>query len=110
MHFDNKVVVGTDIPMRRVASYTIGTEVDIGAGHIVLDGFPALAPPPLFSAHIYCGHGRPSQLLLSSCTNGRPKISKKLSVAYLIRSFSKMPLPGSSTAAILGHFLQPTIY
>jgi len=23
MHFDNKVVVGTDIPMRRVASYTI---------------------------------------------------------------------------------------
>jgi len=51
--------------MRRVASYTIvakwlagwmntplGTEVDIGAGHIVLDVFPALrergtAPPPL---------------------------------------------------------------
>ena len=25
------------------------------------------APPPLFSAHAYCGHGRPSQLLLSSC-------------------------------------------
>ena len=23
--------------------------------------------PPLFSAHVYCGHGRPSQLLLSSC-------------------------------------------
>jgi len=22
---------------------------------------------PLFSAHIYCGHGRPSQLLLSPC-------------------------------------------
>ena len=22
---------------------------------------------PLFSAHVYCGHGRPSQLLLSSC-------------------------------------------
>jgi len=51
--------------MRRVASYTIncgqtagwmktplGTEVDIGAGHIVLHGFPALresgtAPPLL---------------------------------------------------------------
>ena len=30
---------------------------------------------PLFSAHVYCGHGRPSQLLLSSCTNGRPKKS-----------------------------------
>jgi len=38
---------------------------------------------PLFSAHVYCGHGRPSQLLLSSCctadgrqllyfTTGRP--------------------------------------
>jgi len=31
----------------------LGTEVDIGAGHIVLDGFPALrergtAPPPSF--------------------------------------------------------------
>ena len=24
---------------------------------------------PLFSAHVYCGHGRPSQLLLSSCCN-----------------------------------------
>jgi len=24
---------------------------------------------PLFSAHVYCGHGRPSQLLLSSCVN-----------------------------------------
>ena len=23
--------------------------------------------PPIFSAHVYCGHGRPSQLLLSSC-------------------------------------------
>ena len=22
---------------------------------------------PMFSAHVYCGHGRPSQLLLSSC-------------------------------------------
>ena len=56
MHFDNKVVVRTDIPTRRVASYTIvakrlggqtagwmktplGTEVDLRAGHIVLDGF-----------------------------------------------------------------------
>ena len=47
----------------------LGTEVDIGAGHIVLNGFPALrergtAPPSL----VYCGHGRPSQLLLSSCS------------------------------------------
>ena len=31
---------------------------------------PAKGAPhssPLFSAHVYCGHGRPSQLLLSSC-------------------------------------------
>jgi len=25
------------------------------------------AAPPLFLAHVYCGHGRPSQLLLSCC-------------------------------------------
>ena len=50
----------------------LGTEVELGAGHIVLDGVPgrpkgAQQPPPLFSAHVYCGHGRPSQLLLSAC-------------------------------------------
>jgi len=50
----------------------LGTEVDLGRGHIVLDGDPALPPKghsslPLFSADVYCGHGRPSQLLLSSC-------------------------------------------
>jgi len=47
------------------------TEVDLGHA-IVLDGVPALrergtAAPPLFSAHVYCGDGRPSQLLLSFC-------------------------------------------
>ena len=36
----------------------LGTEVDLGPGHIVLDGVPApgkvaLQPPPLFSAHVY---------------------------------------------------------
>ena len=50
----------------------LGTEVDLGPGHIVLDGVSATAkgaqqPPPLFSVHVYCGHGRPSQLLLSTC-------------------------------------------
>jgi len=49
----------------------LGTEVDRGASYIVLDGVPAPAKgvqqPPL-SAHVYCGHGRPSQLLLSSCS------------------------------------------
>ena len=50
----------------------LGTEVDLGPGHIVLDGVPAprescTAAPRLFSAHVYCGHGRSSQLLLCSC-------------------------------------------
>jgi len=50
----------------------LGTAVDLGPGHIVLDGVPASSrekgtTAPLFSAHVYCGHGRPSQLLLSSC-------------------------------------------
>jgi len=40
-------------------------------GHFVLDGFPAIrergTAAPLSSAHVCCGHGRPSQLLLSSC-------------------------------------------
>ena len=38
----------------------LGTEVDLGPGHFVLDGFPAIGER---------GHGRPSQLLLSSCSN-----------------------------------------
>ena len=39
---------------------SLGTEVELGPGHIVLDGDPA--PPqkggqssPYFSAHVYCG-------------------------------------------------------
>jgi len=38
---------------------------------------------PLFSAHLYCGHGRPFQLLLSSCTNGRSKISTTVRLKVL---------------------------
>jgi len=39
----------------------LGTEVDLGPGHIVLDGDPApprigaQQPLPHFSAHVYCG-------------------------------------------------------
>jgi len=53
----------------------LGTEVDLSPGHIVLNGDPAppckrgTAAPALFSTHVYCGHGHPSQLLLSSCLN-----------------------------------------
>jgi len=49
----------------------LDTEVDLGPGQIVVDGVPAArergTADPLFSAHVYFGHGRPSQLLLSSC-------------------------------------------
>ena len=45
----------------------LGTEVDLGPGHIVLDVGPSSQrrghSSSLFSAHVYCGHGRPSQLL-----------------------------------------------
>ena len=52
----------------------LGTEVYLGSAHTVLVGVPAPAkghssPPPLFSAHVCCGHDRPSQLLLSSCSS-----------------------------------------
>ena len=56
------------------------TEVDLGPGHVVLDGVPAPAkgaqqPPPSFRpmSIVGCGHGRSAQLLLSSCTNGHLK-------------------------------------
>ena len=46
-------------------------EVGLGSGDFVFDGDPAPLPKkgvePPFSAHVYCGHDRPSQLLLSSC-------------------------------------------
>ena len=51
----------------------LGMEVGLGPGHIVLDEDPGPsspakgAQPPPFSAHVYCGHGRPALLLLSSC-------------------------------------------
>jgi len=51
------------------------TEVDLGPGHIVLDGVPHPAKgaqqPPLFSAHVYCGHSRPSQD--ATWYGGRPR-------------------------------------
>jgi len=42
----------------------LGTEVDLGAGHIVLDKNSAPprrvhSSPPLFSAHVYCGPRSP---------------------------------------------------
>jgi len=37
------------------------------SGHCVRWGPPKKGHSPQFSAHVYCGHGRPSQLLLGSC-------------------------------------------
>ena len=51
-------------PMARWMETPLGTEVVVGPGHIVLeDGDPSLPtkgeqPPLLFSADVYCGHGR----------------------------------------------------
>ena len=42
----------------------LGTEVDLGAGHTVLDGDPA---PPIFGPCLLWPNGRPSQLLLCTC-------------------------------------------
>jgi len=56
----------------------VGAEVNLSPGHIVLDGVPALretgTAAPIFSARVYCGHGRPSQLLLSSCYSRNHKV------------------------------------
>ena len=64
--------------MGRWMKTLLGTEVDLSPGHIVLDGVPLPTPakgaPPLFLAHVYCGHGRPSQLLLSSRFNMAPRL------------------------------------
>ena len=50
----------------------LGMQVCLGPGHIVLHMgtqllFPKGTETPQFSAHVYCGHGRPSRLVLSSC-------------------------------------------
>jgi len=48
----------------------LGMEVGLGAGHIVTQLPPRARKgqrSPLFLAYVYCGDGRPSQLLLSSC-------------------------------------------
>jgi len=63
-------------------------EMGLGRGHIVLDKDPARhgkgQRSPHFSAHVYCGHGRPSQIVLSSCLtsvsdccDGRPWLKSR---------------------------------
>jgi len=43
---------------------------------------------PLFSAHVYCGHGRPSKLLLSSCSKF---FTDRLSDKFTVKSLLKIP-------------------
>ena len=60
----------------------LATEIDLGPGHTALNGVPALrergTAHTLFSVHVYCGHGRPSQLLLSSCYNTQETQTQKM--------------------------------
>jgi len=56
-----------------------GTEVGLSPGDIVLNEAQLSRPqrghaPPNFRTYLLWLNGRPSQLLLRSCTNGRPTI------------------------------------
>jgi len=94
----------------------LGTEGDLSPGHSVLDGDPA--PPcergtasPL-SAHVYCDHGRPSQLLLSSCTNGHPEthccVRVKVSPHILALLFDLPSVLRDNSLSITEHFQTET--
>jgi len=70
--------------------------VGLGPGHTVQDGDPALPQngraAALFSAHVYCSHGRPSQLLLSSCCTAHGRVPIGLVYNGPPLSPSKLPL------------------
>jgi len=75
----------------------VGTEVDDDPGHIVLDWVQAPAkgaqqPPHFISAHVYCGHGRPSQLLLSSCISFQTWFHVEIKLFEIISDPSPPPL------------------
>jgi len=76
----------------------LGTEVGLGPGHIVLDGVPAVrkrgTSAPFFSVHVYCGHSRPSQLLLSSCCICIMCITQSLYIACMCRIVTWRGRPG----------------
>jgi len=55
-----------------MAKMPLGMEVDLGPDDLCSMGTQlppekGTASPTQFLTHVYCGHGRPSQLLLSSC-------------------------------------------
>jgi len=77
----------------------LGTEVDLGPGHIVLDENPAppergTAPPPFFGPCLLWPNGRPSQLLLSSCLNVR---NENCSAVYVLQCTSGKLVAGKTT-------------
>jgi len=53
---------------------------------------------PLFSAHVYCGHGRPSQLLLSSCISFQTWFRATLYLSF-----------GQGSSLLWTHTLRPFI-
>jgi len=64
----------------------LGREVGLSPGHIVLNGDPAPPPlkghrPPIFDPCLLWPNGRPSQLLLSTCTFVYRLVSSSISVA-----------------------------
>jgi len=66
----------------------------------------------LFLVDVYCGHGRPSQLLLSSCTNGRPEMlccaRVKVSPHILALLFDLPSVLRDNSLSITEHFQTET--
>jgi len=92
----------------------LGMEIDLGARHIVLYGFPALCgrgtAPPLLG-HVYCGHGRPSQLLSSflCCRRNTQNLSQTFHLKGLKTCFFSLPECPAFTAVATGHKLSLVI-
>jgi len=83
----------------------LGMDVDVGPVHIVLDGDPAspsergTAATPVFLAHVYCGRGRPSQLLLNTCSavlaKGEVRGPQRQVARAEVQEWGWVPLPTS---------------
>ena len=75
----------------------LGREVDLGPGHIVLDGNPAPPSPkwaqPAAVPTPSCLLWTNGQLLLSTCTNDRPKNERAVEVLHRFFTFLHNPNP-----------------
>jgi len=77
----------------------IGTEVYLGQGHIVFMGtqLPSIkAATPSFGPFLLWLNGRPSPVLLSSCTKGRPKTEMLRKIGPVIKSVESLLRPEGS--------------